>query len=154
MGRGMPRPYNKSNPIVQRMLAANEARKLGKRRGSTVAACRDPIVQVTFNIGNITAAMGRGMPRPYNKSNPIVQVTFNFENILLLEGAACRDRTTKAPPISQATLSKSKFPYPPSLLHAAIELIISLFGARLTHALTRRLFSTVTFVRLIGKGIG
>ena len=140
MGRGMPRPYNKSNPIVQRMLAANEARKLGKRRGSTVAACRDPIVQVTFNIGNITAAMGRGMPRPYNKSNPIiqvtstsknitaamgrgmprpynksnpiVQVTFNFENILLLEGAACRDRTTKAPPISQAALSKSKFPLP------------------------------------------
>ena len=73
MGRGMPRPYSKSNPIVQRMLAANEARKLGKRRGSTVAACRDPIIQVTFNIGNITAAMGRGMPRPYSKSNPIVQ---------------------------------------------------------------------------------
>ena len=71
MGRGMPRPYNKSNPIVQRMLAANEARKLGKRRGCTVAACRDPISQVTFNFDNITAAMGRGMPRPYSKSNPI-----------------------------------------------------------------------------------
>ena len=61
---------------------------------------------------------------------------------------------SKSDPISQATLSKSKITYPPSLLHAAIELIISLFRARLTHALTRRLFSTVTFVRLIGKGIG
>ena len=64
----MPRPYNKSNPIVQRMLAANEARKLGKRRGSTVAACRDSIIQVIFNI----------------------------EILLLLWVAACRDRTTKA----------------------------------------------------------
>ena len=109
MGRGMPRPYSKSDPIVQRMLAANEARKLGKRRGCTVAACRDPISQVTFNFDNITAAMGRGMPRPYNKSNPIVQRMLAANEARKLGKrrgstvAACRD------PIIQVTFNIEKY---------------------------------------------
>ena len=71
----------------------------GSRHAATVQQLRDPRKPKDERSAKVTAAMGRGMPRPYTPCAPFINRKVNALRKLLLQWvAACRDRTSPARP--------------------------------------------------------
>ena len=71
----------------------------GSRHAATVQQLRDPRKPKDERAAKVTAAMGRGMPRPYIPCASFINRKMNARRkLLLLWVAACRDRTSPARP--------------------------------------------------------